>query len=93
MAFLTAEDCMDMLGKGQVLPEATILALCEIVKAQLSEESNVQPVSSPVTVCGDIHGQFWDLIKMLSPEIGGAIPDNAYIFMASSSLIRIVPDL
>ena len=25
----------------------------------LLEESNVQPVSTPVTVCGDIHGQVW----------------------------------
>lgn len=24
----------------------------------LMEESNVQPVRCPVTVCGDIHGQF-----------------------------------
>ena len=31
--------------------------LCEIVCEYLAEESNVQPVSSPVTVCGDIHGQ------------------------------------
>ena len=27
------------------------------------EESNVQPVRCPVTVCGDIHGQF---VRVLS---------------------------
>ena len=31
--------------------------LCDIVCDQLLEESNVQPVNTPVTVCGDIHGQ------------------------------------
>jgi len=31
--------------------------LCDYVSELLLEESNVQPVSSPVTVCGDIHGQ------------------------------------
>ena len=31
--------------------------LCDMVCELLLEESNVQPVSSPVTVCGDIHGQ------------------------------------
>ena len=43
------------------------------------EESNVQPVCSPVTVCGDIHGQFHDLLKLL--ETGGDVPDTNYIFM------------
>ena len=37
--------------------------LCDYVCELLLEESNVQPVSTPVTVCGDIHGQvfvpFW----------------------------------
>lgn len=27
----------------------------------LLEESNIQPVSTPVTVCGDIHGQVMDV--------------------------------
>ena len=38
----------------------------------LLEESNVQPVSTPVTVCGDIHGQvsnlMAELVKLHSPE-------------------------
>ena len=31
--------------------------LCDLVSELLLEECNVQPVSTPVTVCGDIHGQ------------------------------------
>ena len=31
--------------------------LCELVCELLLEESNVHYVSTPVTVCGDIHGQ------------------------------------
>ena len=53
------------------------------VKEILIEESNVQPVNSPVTVCGDIHGQFHDLMKLFAT--GGHIPETNYIFMVSCS--------
>ena len=43
------------------------------------EESNVQPVQAPVIICGDIHGQFYDLKKLF--EEGGEIPQQRYIFM------------
>lgn len=49
------------------------------VKSILIEENNVQPVPSPVVICGDIHGQFFDLLKLLS--VGGEIPETNYIFL------------
>ena len=66
--------------KGQgVLPERDLRLLCEKVKELLVEESNVQPVSAPVTICGDIHGQFHDLLELFNK--GGEIPNTRYIFM------------
>lgn len=53
--------------------------LCQRVLSILMEESNVQPVESPVTVCGDIHGQFWDVHELLRQ--GGMVPGTKYIFM------------
>ena len=39
--------------------------LCDYVSDLLLEESNVQPVSTPVTVCGDIHGQVFLFLAIL----------------------------
>jgi len=63
----------------QTYSRANVKTLCEMVKELLIEESNVQPVSSPVTVCGDIHGQFHDLIKLF--QNGGEVENTNYIFM------------
>ena len=49
------------------------------MKELLIEEPNVLPVSAPVTVCGDIHGQFYDLLELF--RIGGEIPNKNYIFI------------
>ena len=65
--------------EGGVLPERDLRILCEKVKEILIEESNVQPVSAPVTICGDIHGQFHDLRELF--KIGGQPPDTNYLFM------------
>lgn len=37
-------------------------------------ESNIQPVSTPVTVCGDLHGQFYDVLELF--RIAGSIPSD-----------------
>ncbi|KAF7818916.1 serine/threonine-protein phosphatase PP2A-4 catalytic subunit isoform X2 [Senna tora] len=56
-----------------------VRVLCEKAKEILMDESNVQPVKSPVTICGDIHGQFHDLAELF--RIGGKCPDTNYLFM------------
>jgi serine/threonine-protein phosphatase 2A catalytic subunit len=61
------------------LTESEIVSLVQQAKLVLMEESNVQPVKVPVTICGDVHGQLHDLIELF--KIGGNAPDTNYLFM------------
>jgi serine/threonine-protein phosphatase 6 catalytic subunit len=61
------------------LSERDLRIACELMKELLIEESNVQPVAAPVTIVGDIHGQFHDLLELF--DKGGRIPGTRYIFM------------
>lgn len=61
------------------LPENELKALCETVCDILLEEGNICAVTSPTTVAGDIHGQFYDLEELF--KTGGQVPDTSYVFM------------
>ena len=62
------------------LTEAEVKQLCDKAREVLVEESNAQPVRAPVTVCGDVHGQFYDLMELF--RIGGRCPDTNYLCVA-----------
>lgn len=51
---------LEIVRDCKYLPENDLKKLCDLVCDLLLEESNIQPVSTPVTVCGDIHGQVKD---------------------------------
>jgi serine/threonine-protein phosphatase 2A catalytic subunit len=48
-------------------------------KEIFQKEDNVVSVRAPVTICGDVHGQFHDLLELF--KIGGNCPDTNYLFM------------
>ncbi|KAJ1949299.1 serine threonine-protein phosphatase, partial [Linderina pennispora] len=77
----TLDSWIEQLFECKQLSELSVKNLCEKASAKevLMQESNVQPVRCPVTVCGDIHGQFHDLVELF--KIGGNSPDTNYLFM------------
>jgi len=70
---------IEQLMECKQLSENQVKSLCEKAKEILAKESNVQEVKCPVTVCGDVHGQFHDLMELF--RIGGKSPDTNYLFM------------
>ena len=61
------------------IPEPQVRELCYKARELLIEEGNVVSVDAPVTICGDIHGQFHDLMELF--RVGGDVPDTNYLFM------------
>jgi len=70
---------IEQLKRCELITEQEVKALCLKARDIFVEESNVQIVYPPVMLCGDIHGQFYDLKELF--RIGGECPETNYLFM------------
>ena len=73
------DEQIEQLRKCQYITEIEVKLLCEKAKELFIEESNVQIIDAPITICGDIHGQFDDLTELFTK--GGKCPETNYLFM------------
>lgn len=53
--------------------------LCAAAQKVFKEEPNVLRLSTPISICGDIHGQFVDLLELF--KAGGQVPSKTYLFL------------
>ncbi|XP_037454959.1 serine/threonine-protein phosphatase PP1-like [Triticum dicoccoides] len=66
-------------GKKVQLSEAEIRHLCVTAKAIFLAQPNLLELEAPINVCGDIHGQFSDLLRLF--DYGGLPPTANYLFL------------
>ena len=69
----------DHLTREGKIEKSDFLELISLFQAQIKTEPNILKVQDPVTVVGDIHGQYYDLLKLL--EVGGAPETTKYLFL------------
>ncbi|CAK78132.1 unnamed protein product (macronuclear) [Paramecium tetraurelia] len=69
---------LEILRNGRCISERDTHLICELAKEILIEEPNVVQVKTPAIVCGDVHGQFFDLLELF--KCGGQLPEKRYVF-------------
>ncbi|KAK3021204.1 hypothetical protein RJ639_046623 [Escallonia herrerae] len=66
-------------GKKIPLAEQEIRQLCVTAKGIFLSQPNLLELEAPINVCGDVHGQYPDLLRLF--EHGGFPPDSNYLFL------------
>ncbi|XP_044481741.1 serine/threonine-protein phosphatase PP1 isozyme 3-like isoform X3 [Mangifera indica] len=66
-------------GKQVQLSESEILLLCVESGEIFLKQPNLLELEAPIKICGDIHGQYSDLLRLF--EYGGLPPQVNYLFL------------
>ncbi|XP_010269578.1 PREDICTED: serine/threonine-protein phosphatase PP1-like [Nelumbo nucifera] len=66
-------------GKQVQLSEGEIRQLCVNARNLFLSQPNLLQIHAPIKICGDIHGQYQDLLRLF--DCGGFPPSSTYLFL------------
>jgi len=66
-------------GQSCYLRLEQVYAICEKARAVFTEQDMLLDLEAPISLCGDIHGQFHDLLRIF--ENAGYPPVSNYLFL------------
>jgi len=66
-------------GCAVAIPERQIELLCHQTKAVFADQPMMLELDAPMTVAGDVHGQYYDLLRLF--EYGGPPEEANYLFL------------
>ncbi|XP_063933072.1 serine/threonine-protein phosphatase PP1-beta-like, partial [Zophobas morio] len=66
-------------GTSVSLSEDEVKALCFKAREIFLSQPNLLELEAPIKVCGDIHGQYYDLLRLF--QYGGFPPEANYLFL------------
>lgn len=66
-------------GKKANINERDIYGIVSIVKQLFKDEPTLLHIEAPILICGDIHGQYYDLLRVFM--YGGMPPTSSYLFL------------
>mmetsp|Transcript_15760 Transcript_15760/g.22412 ORF Transcript_15760/g.22412 Transcript_15760/m.22412 type:complete len:566 (-) Transcript_15760:114-1811(-) len=61
------------------LAESEIRLICQCIRPVLLSQPMLLELEAPLKICGDVHGQFTDLLRLF--EYGGFPPASNYLFL------------
>jgi 4-hydroxy-3-methylbut-2-en-1-yl diphosphate synthase IspG/GcpE len=62
---MDVQTILERVKKEEVIEESIVRMLCSKMQEVFLTEANIEYISSPITLVGDIHGQFYDLQKLI----------------------------
>jgi len=73
------DNWIELLRSGKRLEEDQLRIVFNKLMEVLYQEGTVHPLSTPIIICGDIHGQLYDLFELF--RVSGGPENNKYLFL------------
>ena len=79
MSDLDLDFVLEKINRAETLDESTFVQILMKLMEVLSCEPNLLELTSPITICGDVHGQLEDVFQLF--KTGGDPQTTKYLFM------------